>query len=155
LSLLPGEERLFAAFPDAILPYTAIRQPRQGKSRIKIVCYQMVQEPCLLYDPDTKTCTQYEKRPMVCREYPFSSGGSSIEATCGWRKAQTIKYGETVIIRGEEQMKGESETVSFFMSLNQRMRRTGYTQLLMFDIKLREWVQLEPDMRTAAGFHYY
>ena len=145
LSLLPGEEKLFAEFPDAIMPYTAIMKPRQRKSRIKIVCYQMVQEPCPLYDPTTKTCTQYDKRPMVCREYPFSSGGSSLESTCEWRKAQTIKYGETAVIRGDEQAKGESKMVSFFMALNQRMRRTGYTKLLMFDIQRREWVQFEAD----------
>jgi len=143
LSLLPGEEKLFTAFPDAIMPYTAIRQPRPGKSRIKIICYQMVQEPCPLYDPITKTCTQYEKRSMVCRAYPFSSGGASIESTCRWRKAQTLKYGETTVIRGKEQERGESEMTSFFMGLKQRMRRTVYTKLLMFDIQLREWVQIE------------
>lgn len=153
LSLLPGEEKLFAAFPDAILPYTAIRQPRSGKSRIKIICYQMVQEPCPLYDPDTKTCTQYEKRPMVCREYPFSSGGTSLEANCGWKKAESIKYGETAVIRGKEQEKGESELVSFFMGLNLRMRRTGYTKLLMFDIKLREWVQLDAEVEVSGQSH--
>ncbi len=150
LSLLPGEEKLFAAFPDAILPYTAIRKPRQGKSRIKIICYQMVQEPCPLYDPDTKTCTQYKKRPMVCREYPFSSGGTSLEANCGWKKAEVIKYGETAVIRGKEQIKGELEMTAFFKGLNQRMRRTGYTKLLMFDINRHEWVQIDAEVEVIG-----
>lgn len=149
ISLLPGEEKLFEAFPDAILPYTAIQNPKKRKSRLKIVCYQMVQEPCPLYDPLSKTCTQYDKRPAVCRSYPFSEGGASIESNCGWLKAETIKYGETAVTKGETQDKAYSELALFFIALNQRMQRTGYTQLSMFDIKLREWIPLEADVEDA------
>lgn len=39
--------------------------------------------------------------------------------------------------------------ISFFKGLNQRMRRTGYSKLLMFDIKLREWVQLDVEVEGA------
>jgi len=149
LPLLPGEEKLFAAFPDAILPYTAIQNPKKRKSRLKVVFYQMVQEPCPLYDPSTKTCTQYDKRPAACRAYPFSEGGTSIESNCGWANAETIKYGETSVIIGDAQDKAYLEITSFFIALNARMRRTGYTQLLMFDITLREWVQLEVDTEAV------
>lgn len=152
LSLLSGEERLFAAFPDAILPHTAIRNPRKNKSRIKIINYQMVQEPCPLYDPVTKTCTQYDKRPATCRAYPFSDrldGSNPVEATCGWSKAAKIEYGKTSVGRGTEQDTAAFEIQAFFWALNQRMRRTGYTELLFFDAKLREWVRIAAEVEGA------
>jgi Fe-S-cluster containining protein len=145
LSLLPGEEKLFAEFPDTILPYLAIRQPRQGKSRIKTVSYQMVGEPCPLYDPAKNACKRYEKRPAVCRAYPFSADGVSVESTCEWEKSETIEYGETAVIKGAEQEKAASELKSFYIGLNQRMCRTGYTKLLMFDVNRHTWVQIEMD----------
>ncbi|OEU74051.1 MAG: hypothetical protein BA864_06890 [Desulfuromonadales bacterium C00003093] len=145
LSLLPGEEKLFAEFPDAIMPHAAIRNPRHRKPRMKVVNYQMVQEPCPLYDPDTRTCTQYDKRPWVCRAYPFSFGGTQIEANCGWHDSvqAQIQYGETAVIHGNEQANAEQRIDSFFMAVHKRMQRTGRTQLLMYDIALQEWVQLE------------
>lgn len=143
LSLLPGEEKLFAEFPDTILPYLAIRQPRRRKSRIKIVSYQLVGEPCPLYDPAKNACKQYEKRPAVCRAYPFSADGVSVESNCRWEKSETIEYGKTAIIKGAEQEKAASELKSFYMGLNQRMHRTGYTKLLMFDVNSHTWAQIE------------
>lgn len=148
LSLLPGEEKLFAEFPGVIQPYAAICDPRRRKPRLKVVSYQMVREPCPLYDPDTRTCTQYDRRPAVCGAYPFSDGGTQIEANCGWHNSHRtqINYGETVVTYGKEQARAGSKIDSFFMSLNRRMQRTGRTQLVMYDIDLMGWVQL-----VAAG----
>lgn len=143
LSLLPGEETLFAEFPGAIKPYAAIRDPRHRKPHLKVVSYQMVQEPCPLYDPDTRTCTRYDERPMVCRAYPFSFGGTQIEANCDWCNNVHLTYGETAVIHGKEQARGEQQVNSFFMTLHQRMQRTGRTQLVMYDIALQEWVLLK------------
>ncbi len=145
LSLLPGEETLFAEFPGAIMPHVAIRNPRHQKTCMKVVNSQMVQEPCPLYDPDARTCTQYDKRPVVCRAYPFSFGGTQIEANCGWHDSVQLKiqYGETAVTHGAEQAIAEQQTNSFFMALHKRMQRTGRTQLLMYDIALNEWIQLE------------
>lgn len=145
LSLLPGEETLFAEFPGAIMPYAAIHDPRHRKPHLKVVSYQMVQEPCPLYDPDARTCTQYDERPMVCRAYPFSFGGTQIEANCGWHDSvqSQLHYGETVVSHGKEQARGEQQVNSFFVTLHKRMQRTGRTQLLMYDIARRKWVLLK------------
>jgi Fe-S-cluster containining protein len=142
---LPGEEKLFAEFPDAIQPYAAIRDPRHRKLRLKVVSYQMVQEPCPLHDPDARTCTRYDERPGVCRAYPFSANGTQIEANCGWHNSvrQQLHYGETAVIHGKEQASAEHHTNLFFMTLHKRMQRTGRTQLLLYDIALPEWVQLK------------
>lgn len=145
LSLLPGEETLFKEFPGAIMPYAAICDPRHRKTNLKVVSYQMVQEPCPLYDPDARICTRYDERPAICRSYPFSFGGTRVEANCGWQNSvqSQIQYGETAVTYGKEQVRGEQQTNSFFMKLHQRMQRTGRTQLLMYDIALPEWVLLE------------
>lgn len=144
LSLLPGEETLFAEFPGAIMPYAAIRNPRHRKPNLKIVNYQMVREPCPLYDPDTKTCTRYDTRPAGCRAYPFSFGGTQIEANCGWQNSvqAELQYGKTAVIYGKEQARGGEQVDSFFMTLHKRMQRTGRTQLVMYDIALQDWVLL-------------
>jgi len=141
LSLLPGEETLFAEFPDVITPYAATVNPRHKKPHPKVVSYQMVQDPCPLYDPGTKTCTQYDKRPTICKAYPFSFMGAEIEANCGWRKSVQITYGETAVTCGKEQVEAELKINSFFSALHQRMQRTGRTQLILYDIALQGWVQ--------------
>ena len=145
LSLLPGEEALFAEFPDAIMPYAAIRNPRHRKTNMNVVSYQMVLEPCPLYDPDASICTRYDTRPAACKAYPFSFGGMQIEANCGWHNSvqSQLHFGETTVIHGKEQARGGNHIDSFFMTLHKRMQRTGRTQLLLYDIDLHEWVLLK------------
>lgn len=144
LCLLPGEEKLFDAFPDAVLPYMALQKP--GRPRMRIVAHQLVHEPCPLYDAATKTCTEYAKRPVTCKAYPFSlmygtGGAFSIETTCTWIQAERdgIEYGKTKMQIGADQNMGVHAMEAFFMSLHDRMRRTGYTRLIMFDAGTREW----------------
>jgi len=144
LALLPGEEKIFKPFPDAVLPYIALQKP--GRPRKRIVAYQLVQEPCPMYDAATKTCTAYTKRPTICKAYPFSAmynggGGYSIETSCTWIKAEkdSIEYGKTPMRAGEDQNVAVSAVADFFIGLNRRMRRTGYTQLLIFDAESLKW----------------
>lgn len=144
LCLLPGEEKLFEAFPGAVMPYIALQKP--GRKRKRIQTHQLVQEPCPLYDAATKTCTVYENRPMICKAYPFShvpgdGGAYSIETTCTWVKAErdTIDYGTTPGRAGTDQDVGAIGVASFFTSLRDRMRKTGYTQLLVLDLETRNW----------------
>ena len=145
LCLLPGEEAIFAAFPHAVLPYLALQKP--GRTRKRIVAHQMVQEPCPLFDAATKTCTIYSKRPTTCKAYPFSpvyevGGTYSIEGTCTWVKTEQdgIEYGKTSVRAGEDQNIAVQALENFFIGLNKRMRRTGYTQLLIFNVESREWL---------------
>lgn len=142
LCLLPGEKTLFKAFPDAVEPYIGLRKP--GRNRIKIVCHQMLQAPCPLYDPVTRTCTQYEKRPVACIAYPFSPmhDGYSVEATCTWAKRESIEFGITSIHAGAEQDAAVAKLDSFFAGLSQRMRRGGWTVLVMFDVHSMSWVEI-------------
>jgi len=147
LSLYPGEETLFASFPDSVVPSIGLRRP--GRSRIKIVSYQMIREPCPLYDRIMKRCTMYKHRPTSCKSYPFSfvaSGGHSVEATCSWVKAQDdVTYGKTVMQAGSEQNLAAAKVVGFFLDLRSRMERTGYTRLMMYDVESRTWGDVRPD----------
>lgn len=143
LCLLPGEKKLFKKFPKAVLPYIALRKP--GRDRRQVVAYQMVESPCPLYDDITQTCTVYENRPIACKSYPFSSYyfkvGYSLEANCAWAETEreNITFGKTPIRAGREQDAATVAMGKFFAGLNRRMRRTGYTQLLVFDAETRKW----------------
>lgn len=141
LCLLRGEEKLFAAFPDAVLPYIGIRRP--GRLRIRTVTHQMVQAPCPLLGAEG--CTRYADRPTACQAYPFTSllDGVSLEMTCPWsRSLQGIEPGRTQVRPGDEQDAGVAKMKDFFVGLRRRMRRTGYTRLMMFDVVTAEWVEI-------------
>lgn len=146
LCLLPGEKKLFKRFPKTVLPYIALRKP--GHSRRQVVAHQMIKSPCPLYDATAQTCTAYAKRPIACKAYPFSSyffkAGYSLEANCAWAKTEqaSIKFGETPIRAGKEQDAAATAMGEFFVSLNRRMRRTGYTQLAVFDSETRKWFDI-------------
>ncbi len=144
LCLRPGEETLFASFPGSVVPYIGIRRP--GRARVKTVSYQMIREPCPLYDPITKRCTTYKHRPVACRSYPFSflaGGGQSLEVTCSWAKAQKdVVFGKTEIKAGAEQNLAAAKIAEFFIDLRSRMERTGYIQLMIYDVALGTWDEL-------------
>jgi Fe-S-cluster containining protein len=143
LCLLPGEKKLFAAFPDAVMPYIGIRKP--DRSQIKVVAYQMVQAPCPLLGAEG--CTRYADRPTACRAHPFSSlrDGVSVEMTCSWSRSHEFEMGKTQIRTGAAQHNGLTAMKLFFIGLNRRMRRTGYTRLMMLDVVTAEWIEISPD----------
>ena len=141
LCLFPGEEAVFEAFPDALAPYIGLRG-RAGKPRVEIICYQMVQEPCPLYDTVNKTCTRYDERPRVCRSYPFSGlcGGYSLEQHCSWVKEfGDVEPGKTVLRAGDVADTAIADDQSFFMSLDERMQRTG-ERMLFYDTSNDVWL---------------
>ena len=146
LCLLPGEKKIFKAFPQSVLPYIALRKP--GRPRRQIVAHQMIESPCPLYDATAQSCTAYAKRPIACKSYPFSSYyfkvGYSLESNCAWSKTEheSITYGETPIRAGSEQDAAVMAMGKFFVGLNHRMRRTGYTQLTVFDAETRKWLDI-------------
>ena len=145
LCLFPGEKKLFKKFPNATLPYIALRKP--GHDRRQVVCYQLIQSPCPLYDAVTQTCMVYENRPTACKAYPFSAmhdGAYSLENTCGWARAEQVNlnYGETPVRPGADQNRAVSAMGDFFVKLHKRMRRTGYTQLIIFDVETHKWVDI-------------
>lgn len=142
LCLFPGEEKLFEAFPDAIMPYIGLRK-RAGKPRVEIICYQMIQAPCPLYDPIGKTCTRYDERPSVCRSYPFlrMGDGCSLEQHCAWvKESDEMGLGKTLLRAGDVADAAATEEESFFMSLHQRMQRTG-ERMLFYDMSNDVWLE--------------
>ncbi len=146
LCLHPGEESLFAGFPGAVVPCMGIRRP--GRTKVKTICYQLVSEPCPLFDLVARRCTVYEHRPTNCKAYPFSftaEGGHSVESLCSWSaEQQDVVYGKTMIQAGAEQNLAAAQVVSLFISMNERMQRTGYTSVMMYDVKLKAWSDLSP-----------
>ena len=143
LCLLPGEKKLFAEFPDAVMPYIGLRKP--GRSLIKVVAHQMVQAPCPLFVAGC--CTRYDDRPTACRAYPFSClrDGVSLEMTCPWSKSHDFERGRTQVRPGADQDAGAAKMKAFFVGLNRKMRRTGYTRLMMFDVAAAKWVEISAD----------
>ncbi len=141
LALLPGEERLFESYPGAVKPYMGLRRMRGKGQNTELVCYQMVQQPCPLYDKIMKRCTRYEDRPMTCREYPFASSSSlcNIEQHCTWVKTHDIKYGTTSARMPPGTHSAMLRIGSFFLSLHDRMQRER-SMLVMFDVATDEWV---------------
>lgn len=141
LCLFPGEQKLFEAFSHALLPSIGLRK-RAGKPRVETICYQMVQAPCPLYDTINKTCTRYDERPSVCRSYPFSGryGGYSLEQQCSWvKESGEMVIGETALRAGAVPDAAIADEQSFFMSLHQRMQRTG-ERMLFYDVSNDVWL---------------
>lgn len=142
LCLFPGEEKLFEAFPDAILPHIGLRK-RAGKPRVEVVCYQMIQAPCPLYDRVNKTCTRYDERPRVCRSYPFSGmfDGYSLEQHCAWvKELGEMTVGETALQAGDVADAAIEEDNLFFMSLDPRVQRTG-ERMVFYDMSRDVWLE--------------
>lgn len=141
LCLFPGEQKLFEAFPDALVPYIGLRG-RSGKRRVEIICYQMIQA-CPLYNPVNKTCARYDERPSVCRSYPFSGMGDgySLEQHCSWvKELGEVTFGETVLRAGSVPDAAIADDRSFFMSLDQRMKRTG-ERMVFYDASNDVWLE--------------
>jgi len=145
LALLPGEEDLFNVYPGAVKPYMGLRRMRGKGHNAELVCYQMVQDPCPLYDRILKRCTRYEDRPMACREYPFSNNPSlcDMERHCTWFKSQdAVTFGETSVMMAPGQNAAMIRINSFFLSLHDRMKKER-SMLVMFDVATDEWVILK------------
>lgn len=140
LSLLPGEEHLFESCPGAVKPYMGLRRMRGKGYNVEVVCYQMVQQPCPLYDRILNRCTRYEDRPMVCREYPFSNDPSSstVEQHCTWVKSNESLFDKTPIQMEPGQQSAIIRINSFFLSLHDLMVRER-SMLVMLDSATDEW----------------
>ena len=145
MSLEPDEVSLFDDFSGAVVPCMGLM--RSGRSRVKVVSYQMVMEPCPLYDSVTRRCTVYKRRPLACKAYPFdfmvSSGGHSVETSCSWAKEQKdVVYGKTVINAGTTQNFAGAMIVRSYAHMAMRADRNGYTRLMMYDLASMDWVEV-------------
>ncbi len=153
LCVMPKERKLFKHYPDAvIIPYIALKQKNQEK--LNIICYQLVTEPCPLLDPKTNKCMNYKKRPMVCREFPFSieTGGLSIEKNCGFAKLHNddIDYGTTDINIGQIQKSALRKQFNLFERIQQRLLKEPDLLCLIFDCEQKKWFWRE-DNEIRSG----
>jgi len=85
--LLPFEVK---RFPERYIKplYGIGRKGRSRKRPAIIYAYQYIGEPCIWYDASTKSCKIYEKRPLVCRQYPlqYSFGTYILDDNCPMTK---------------------------------------------------------------------
>jgi hypothetical protein len=65
--------------------------------------------------------------------------------TCPWSKSHEFERGKTQIRAGAEQDAGSAKMKAFFIGLNRRMKRTGYTRLMMLDVVTAKWIEISPD----------
>jgi len=138
LCLRPEERDCFEQHPETkIVPYIGIK--RKNVPKIKVLLYQMVSEPCPMLDIETNQCTIYDKRPMMCRAYPFIliDEKTGIENNCTSIKPfmKTVKFGETEIEMGLEQRLALIEQVNLFENIG----KSGGVPLI-FDYVNKTWI---------------
>jgi Fe-S-cluster containining protein len=86
LALIPGEVKLFDQAD--VRPFLGV----QITTGIIPVWYQLIRAPCPHYDHDRCGCTIYERRPLVCRAYPFKVVLNYTQlGRCTWLTQQTQK----------------------------------------------------------------
>lgn len=149
LCLMPKERKLFKKYPDAVI-YPYIQLNMKNSPETKVVCYQLVTEPCPLLNLETNKCRIYKKRPMVCREFPFSieTGGLSIENNCGFTKLHDddIKFGTTEINYGHVQKSALLKQFNLFKTIEHMLLENPDLQCMIFDCKKKRWFWREDDI---------
>lgn len=138
--LKPSEIRLFRRYPSAVKPYFGIAKRDNSKPK-KIICYQLAIEPCPLYDEDTKSCKQYDSRPIACRAYPFGlrdGGRVMIEEHCKWGEGTDFKKGDK--INAAEPVRYAHELSMDFMKY---ASERPDLPVLLFDVRKKKWVKLK------------
>jgi len=140
--LQPSEIKLFRRFPSAVLPYIGLAKKGRSKPK-KVVCYQLAVEPCPLYDKTTKTCTQYDSRPLACRAYPFnfSDGRLTAEEHCKWYEGveNTLEVGKTRI-NAPDAIQYAHKIHNIFMKYEQPL---NLPVMMIFDVRKKKWVIVE------------
>lgn len=69
------------------------KEPEYVRRLLKIIKRAGAELPhfysCRHFDPSTRTCTNYDNRPPVCRKYPWLTGkpvvGTPLPQTCSFR----------------------------------------------------------------------
>lgn len=142
LCLRLEERELFKHHPETIIhPYIGIK--RKGQSKVKVLLYQMVSEPCPLLDLETNRCTVYDSRPMICRAYPFIliKNQIGIEDNCTSTKPfmENVVFGETEIEIGDTQRFAMIEQVKLFKHIQNMLNKN--MEILIFDFTTETWIK--------------
>ena len=139
LCLKPEERDLFKQHKETnIVPYIGFK--RKNKAKINILLYQMVSEPCPLLDLETNLCTIYDKRPMMCKAYPFIliSGKVGIEDKCTDVKSflKNVVFGKTEVEMGTTQRLALIEQINLFENIG----KLNNNQPLIYDYIRKSWI---------------
>lgn len=76
LMLLPGEIHLFPK--ERIKPMFRYHPNSSPELAEVIWMYQLDSDSCPQYDEEGRSCRIYEKRPLICRAFPFEWMGNSL-----------------------------------------------------------------------------
>lgn len=143
LCLRPEERKIFNEYPDTdIKPYIGLE--RKGSQEIKVICYQMITEPCPLLNVKTNRCTDYENRPMICREYPFTpmENGVTVESNCSSIKSQfkDIEFGKTEIIMNQDIKNALANQYTFFINISNELLKDNKLRAYIYDFNNDVWL---------------
>ena len=144
MMLLPFETKRFNS--KYIKPLYGIGLKGKRRKRPAIIyAYQYIGEPCEHYDPETKTCRIYEKRPLVCRAYPFeyAFGNYFIDDNCPVAKKlfpeNTVAYldeVENIDIEYDALRKLHTYYILVFLA---NMYKTNVTITWYYDLETMKW----------------
>ena len=143
LCLQPKERKLFRSHNETkIFPYIGLQ--RENWPEPKIIMYQMVSEPCPLLNTKTNLCTIYDKRPLICRSFPFSFdvSGLSIENNCTFSKKNIKKsdFGEIDIIMPGNQKNALINLYNLFAKFERELKLDKKLTPLLFDFEKKIWL---------------
>ena len=131
IPLTPTELKLFDQAD--VRPFLGV----QTTAGIIPVWYQLIRAPCPHYDHDRCRCTIYERRPLVCRAYPFKVILNYTRlGRCTWLRQQTRNY--TVELPVEIVQANESIAAYDRETLGP----AKHDQIRIFNFETRAWLSL-------------
>lgn len=143
LCLSPKEVKIFDFHKETeIVPYIGLQ--RENWPKTKVIFYQMISEPCPLLNPETNLCTAYNKRPNICRAYPFliDDGEILIENNCKFRQVHLnyIDVGRVDIIKGANQNRANLNLYNMFKSIENKLNSDRKITCVIFDFENDVWL---------------
>ena len=146
MMLLPFEVKRFSSKYIKPLYGVGVKGKRRKRPAI-IYAYQYINEPCEHYNPETKTCSIYEKRPLVCRAYPFefAFGTYLVDNNCPAVK-QFLPLNETTYLDEIEGINVEYDALRklrtyYMLVFLANMYKTNVLITWAFDLNRNKWIQ--------------
>lgn len=144
LFLRKEERKIFDKYPDTkIVPFIGIAA--KGSRKMKVMCYQMISEPCPLLNETTNLCTDYEHRPIICREYPFSTTkqGLNVELNCSSIKThfKDVEYGVTEVSMDLVIRDALIIQLEFFNEMELKLLKNNKLKAYMYDFNKKVWIR--------------
>ena len=146
MMLLPFEVKRFNSKYIKPLYGVGVKGKRRKRPAI-IYAYQYINEPCEYYNPETKTCNIYEKRPLVCRAYPFqyAFGKYLVDNNCPAVK-QFLPSNKTAYLDEIKNIDVEYDALRklrtyYMLVFLANMYKTNVLITWAFDLNRNKWIQ--------------